>query len=170
MNKDETGYGFDPSVFSSVWERVSGDAAPAVNGPYCRVPTDTDRLRGFMEDEAADIAAYRALARRTGGCESSALARICADEARHLSRLRSAYFILSGERFSPPPQCAPHREERVTDALRARYLAEINGAEEYAKAAESARRKDLSALFSELSADEARHARAVAELLGRCLG
>ncbi|MBR5381678.1 MAG: ferritin-like domain-containing protein, partial [Oscillospiraceae bacterium] len=170
MKQDDAGYGFDAAVFSSVWERVSGERQPETNGPCCSVLSDTDRLRGYMEDKAAQVCALRALAMHVRGGECARLQRMCADETRHLRMLAAAYFILTGERFIPP---APPRRHKggpsVAEALRESFISMAESAEEHARAAEIVRRKDLADLFSELSSDEARNARALADMIGRRL-
>jgi len=98
-------------------------------------------------------------ARRAPGPAGRALASIAADERRHIRRLSTAYFLISGVRFQPE-QAAPALPGGCTyfSALRLRFAEEQKGQAAYRSAAERSADPCLRELFLELAGDEYAHA------------
>lgn len=154
---------FDRAKFDAVWKRVKPEMALNMkdlreNGRYS-VSEDCDRLRGFMDGESCDAEFYGMLALKCSGCARQMLLRISADEQGHLKKLRAKYFILTGETYKPPNACPLIRT--VPDALRRKYSGEKEGSVAYRTAAEDAADTDLKDTYLALSADEARHSKAI---------
>lgn len=161
---------FDRTRFDAVWDRVSGSNNAAGTAPMSTAKPkgadDRAQLREFMDDEAADAQFYCVLASKTTGCTRRTLSEIAADERRHLKKLRTKYFILTGETYDPAPACPVIYS--VSDALRKRYEGEIRGAAAYRAAADMTAREDLADTYLEFAADESRHAMEIERLI-ECL-
>lgn len=152
-------------AFDRLWARVQGAADTAAAPAQKR--GEAAVLRGFLDETAQSLA----LERRqlcAQGCASGALRAICRETMGRLRRLRTAYFLLTGERYYPPETC-PVRCGVLTD-LRKDYLSARRRGEALAAAAEQAETDELKALYRELSAGEARHAEALRDLIGSLLG
>ncbi len=141
------GYGLQG--FEEVWRRVTGETE--------KEPDEAACLRGYMDDERADSAYYAAMAARCRGVREKRLfSRLSAEEAGHLRRLQTAYFMLAGDTYVP--RSGRVRIDSMLDALRARHAGETALAETYSRAALSAKNVKLKKLYSSLAADELRHA------------
>jgi rubrerythrin len=169
---DDNGLYFDRAKFDAVWDRVSGNNPGTGLSPEqtmkLKGADDRAQLRKFMDDEAADAQFYCVLAAKTTGCMRRTLSNIAADERRHLKKLRTKYFILSGETYDPAPVCPVIYS--VSDALRKRFEGETKGAAAYKAAAEETARKDLADTYLDFAADEARHAMEIERLIECMVG
>ncbi len=157
---------YDLETLNRVWERVSNtanDVAPE-EGACCDV-TPVRILRELMREEAAAAAEYSTLAARlrNNRCAAAMLRRIAADERRHFQKLQSAYFMITGDTFSPEvkkPGKAP-----VIQSLRSMYLGELEAVKAYGRAAEEdPGRGDL---YRNSAADEKWHSAMLKNLIER---
>jgi rubrerythrin len=134
--------------YDSVWDRVFGDADGQSSGD------DLKTLREFMDDEASDGAYYRALAKKyPKSCK--AFSEMAADEERHLRELRTAYFILTGNVYTP--KVNPVQITSFTSSLRKQYLGEAEGAKAYTDAAGATKNPKLRDIYLSHARDETRH-------------
>ncbi len=137
----------------------------------CTVPsdlvtnTDSETLRKLMYDEAYDSKYYADLARRRYSSRAASfLNKLSGEESRHLRRLQAEYYILTGTAVNP---CVVDIEIPCfyMDALRERFLSESDGARAYLDAAASTANPRLAAIYTDISADESRHADEMAKLI-----
>ena len=91
-----------------------------------------------------------------------------ADEYRHQMRLQKVYFILTGDSYAPKVKVKPITS--MLTALRERYIAEDKANSGYEKAAQMTENAKLAALYKELAADEARHAKNIDNLIEKVIG
>lgn len=118
--------------FRSVWQRVAVPSQPPETEqtlpPVSPSPGEGEqaRLRLFLERETELLSLYRALSRRTG---NSAAGRLFSDTQKHLRRLQTEYFLLTGDTLAPPPGQKP--PAGVLPLLRRAYLSEGELAEQY---------------------------------------
>lgn len=163
---------FNRAQFDAVWDRVNGNNANAYTSPAStgkeKSTDDAAQLRAFMDDEALDAQYYCVLASKTSGCTRRTLSNISADERRHLKKLRTKYFILTGEAYDPAPACPVVYS--VSDALRKRYAGEVKGASAYKAAAEHTAQEGLADTYLELASEEARHAMDIERLIECMVG
>ncbi len=142
-------------AFDRLWQRVQGgEAAPPRRD-------DGDVLRRFLDETAQALALERRMQIRC-----AEIAPLCRETFSRLRRLRTAYYLQTGERYCPPEACTV-RGGLLKD-LRADCLAARDRAFRYAAAAEAAP-DDLRALYQTLSAEEQTHAGRLSELLCRLL-
>ena len=145
--------------FTRVWNRVKA------SGPV----DDSAVLKGFIRDELRDAADYSGLIRKTGAPRvRKLLASLAADERRHARKLQAADYMQYG-RSSIPSENQKSGDERILSALRRRYTLELEAAESYRTAAETAANETLKGLYSELSEEERKHADALCALLEQML-
>jgi rubrerythrin len=134
--------------YDSVWDRVFGDTS----GQDCG--DDLKTLREFMDDEASDGAYYRALAKKyPKSCKT--FSAMAADEERHLRELRAAYFIMTGNVYTP--KVDPVQIASFTSSLRKQYLGEAEGAKAYTEAAGQTKNQKLRNIYLSHAQDESRH-------------
>lgn len=164
---------YDSDKFDKVWKKViaEGNAMQPAETEKCQTEkaTGTEQtLREFMDDEASDEKYYAALAQK---CGDRSIQRefqcLSSEEAGHLKRLQIAYFILTGDSYSP--QATKPYITSMLDALRSRYIGEVNGEKAYQKAAMEEENGRLSQLYSELAMDEGRHAKKIEEIIERII-
>lgn len=122
-------------------------------------------LQEFIDHELSDWRTYMALSRRCPAGGNRVLASIAADERRHGKRLSAAYFLISGIRYWPVEHMTAPPQGAWPAALRQRFAGEQQGAAAYLAAAAESSDPALTALYTELAADEARHAQLLRELL-----
>ncbi len=136
--------------YSKVWERVFGGEAPDCEEEY----DDKAALRQFMDYEAYDALYYKELAKKYPK-SSRVFLNISADEAEHLRRLRTAYYIMQGEIYMPEPKKVVIKS--LTSALRERYLLEKRAVAGYRDAADKTREPKLREIYLANAGDEAEH-------------
>lgn len=170
---DNYDFDYDKDKFDAVWRRVKNEPASAADKNDKQKTTASDeaaRLRDFMDDEACDAQFYAALACMGQRCAPQTiqpLQHISDDERTHLKKLRAHYFILTGETYTPP--CACPLAYSVRDALRQKYSGEGTGAKAYLEAASSTAHEELSDVYRQLAADEARHRKIIGCLIENIL-
>ena len=127
--------------------------------------TDIETLRKLMYDEAHDSKYYADLARRRYSSQAASfLNKVSVEEARHLRRLQAEYYILTGTAVNP---CVVDINIPCfyMDALRDRFLGENDGARAYLDAAAATTNPRLASIYTDISADESRHADEMAKLI-----
>lgn len=146
-------------IFDSVWERVSGSPAP-------KAYDERGETEAFIRGELADAAKYAYLARMCGNTFASrTLRRISADEASHVRKLRTAYYLAYGE--SPSVKPGPvEKPANLLGTLRRAYWEETEGEKRYREAAKRTGKE----LYSELTSDEAAHASELSRIISILLG
>lgn len=120
---------FDPEIFRRVWDRVMPDqtnspialdtpsqpAVPVLSPapeplPEPEVPLTclgessrpyTQAIRDMMDQTRGFLRSLQTLSRRSGGRAARVLTGIAADLRREERRLSTAYFLITGERYSP---------------------------------------------------------------------
>ncbi len=129
-------------------------------------------LEDFIENEATAMQYYAALAGKTTQSAARAVFnRLSADERRHSRQLQTAYFLLTGNSYTPR-RPAPVLPRSMLEALRERYAAEINAAKAYTDAAMLIGDTDepgLRNMFIAFAADERRHANEIKRLVENTL-
>lgn len=150
---------FDLDGFDEVWRRVNSGAPSLPPQPQS---TSTASLRSFIERASEAAAFYAALSARSGSA-SRTLQRLAAEEREHLRRLQVEYFLKNGDTCAPCRSC-PMRGSVLGD-LRKAYLGELENAERFRTAVQTAETPELAALYTELAKAETAHAEALRSLI-----
>ena len=179
---------FDPEVFQRVWNRVMPDQdrspiamdAPALSPapeqppetppevpltclgegsrPYTQAIRDmTDQTRGFLRS-------LQALSRRSGSRAARVLSGIAGDLRREERRLSTAYFLITGERYSPS-QAGAAPSGPLPLALRALFQQLHQRAAQARAAAQGMGDPCLQQLFQDLGEDAEFYAQRLRALL-----
>ncbi len=163
---DNGDYCYDKEKFDAVWRRVTG--APEGSGNLqTAAKEEAARLRGFMDDEAADAPLYEKLAGLTGGCRQRLLLRLSCEAKSRLKKLRACYYILTGETHLPPAQCPVVYS--LTDALRHKYTALGTRSDAYLRASAETTYADLLEIYRAYAMDTLRHRKTLAGLIENLL-
>lgn len=149
--------------FDKLWERVIKKEEPeAFTAP---VSARADRvLRRLMDAEAGEAADYERLAAQFSGPCRAVLLKILREEGGHLKKLQTEYFLHTGDSYTPNAAAKPSMEGAFT-ALRACWLREQQGAEDYLQAAKGDYNSGLKSLFGELASEETYHAAQLRRLI-----
>ena len=94
---------------------------------------------------------------------------LAAEKEHHARRLAAAHYLITGTCYRPAVACGRIRVESWCVALRERYHTEACGWMNYIRASEGTTDPCLQKIFTELAADELRHADAMRLLLERAL-
>ena len=149
-------------------ENLPGAAA----NPCCMGSAAMDDLavvEGFIEGELADQRYYLAFSRQAPVSARQLLRSIAQDEGGHARRLMAVYYLITGRCYRPSVSCDRVYIGAWCPALRERYHEEACGWMNYIRAAEGTTDPCLQKTFTELAADELRHADAMRELLERSI-
>lgn len=186
---------YDTAACARIWRRVSpqldpypeshtqsdtagnGDGALALPGaqedPCClgtQALTSLDVLQGFLREEVAVARTYLAFARCAINGEARRVLRsIAAEETEHARQLQAVSFLITGKSYRVEICTPKFSMNGYCAALRARYHEEVCGGFNYERAAEETTDFCLKKLFSQLSADEYRHAELLRKLLAKAL-
>lgn len=130
-----------------------------------------DTLKDFINDEYHDCMYYSALARRAPtACAQRVFRMIANDEKCHARKLAAAYFLITGKQYMPT-RCTVDPVNipcSYAQALRDRYIAEMQGAAEYRQFAAQVTDPCLKQLALDLAQDESQHAQLILEQI-QCL-
>lgn len=141
----------DLRTCDAVWQRVSPDLNPY---PEVRAAALTrerpcnamgaereerqsagsltpEALSAAVEEELSARRAYLAHARCAGGTAGRALMQLASDSARHACRLRSLYFLLTGECYQPFSVCGQAEILTLCRFLRLRYRMAVETAAQF---------------------------------------
>ena len=125
-------------------------------------------LESFLQEETAESRCCQALACRAGNREAARLLRQAASEKRAAAReLCAAYFLITGNRYTPAVSVERLCWENLHQALRACYHQEACNGFNYQRASEETMDICLRKLFARLSEQSYRRAEALMALLGR---
>ncbi len=125
-------------------------------------------LESFLQEETAESRCCQALACRAGNREAARLLRQAASEKRTAAReLCAAYFLITGNRYTPAVSVERLCWENLHQALRACYHQEACNGFNYQRASEETMDICLRKLFARLSEQSYRRAEALMALLGR---
>lgn len=125
-------------------------------------------LESFLQEEMAESRCCQALACRAGNREAARLLRQAASEKRTAAReLCAAYFLITGNRYTPAVSVERLCWENLHQALRACYHQEACNGFNYQRASEETMDICLRKLFARLSEQSYRRAEALMALLGR---
>ena len=131
------------SDFASVWSRVTGTG---------KAEDTLTKLRRWMEDEAGQLRAYEMILR--GGVSApvrSSLNVLLRAKQRHLTELRTLYYLRTGDSWRLP-QREKNERPPLMGSLRELYAASSDLAESYRTS--GVNEHDLAALCAELATDE----------------
>lgn len=135
----------------AVWQRVAPDlnpypevraAALAPEAPCAAMEAEPETVRchdamtpealaAAVEEELAARRAYLAHARCAGGNTGRTLMQLASDSARHACRLRSLYFLLTGECYRPFSVCGQAEILSLCQFLRRRYQLAVEAAAQF---------------------------------------
>lgn len=156
-------------------KEVAGEteSAPAAqgNGPCCMgtaAEAQTEVLRGFALEEqrtARRYLRYAKAARRQA--ERDAYLMLARAEQRHVRTLLASLYLITGTREQLPESAPESLIAEPCKALRAAYHEESCSGYNYARAAQETIDPCLAKVFSDLSADEYRHAEQLLRLLSQ---
>jgi rubrerythrin len=149
--------------FDRVWMRVSEYASDPDYSTHETPSNDAETLRSFIEGESKDLAFYMDLAGKCRTPGRTVINEIASDERRHLKKLQTEYFLLTGDSSVPRRSC-PYTDG-ILSALRRAYIHETEGYSQYIKAAGETKIPRLEALYTELAADEKRHSEKIRKLI-----
>ena len=147
---------------------VSAPAPEREEQELCLGPSSAGagaRLREMIEGEMEDERLYLSLARRAGGAAGRALGALAGEERRHIRRLGTAYFLITGERCQPRGQGGGRPRTGVMEGLREQFIQEQRESRAYRLAAAECADPCLKELYLELAEDETLHARLIRNLL-----
>jgi rubrerythrin len=189
---------YDYRKYDQVWQRVAPSlnpypgAIPAASIPPQPVPPNNSEenlpgaqenpccmgsaagemlevLEGFIEDELADCRYYMAMSRQAPSRARQTIRELSEDERGHARRLMAVYYLITGRCYRASVSCDRVYIGPWCPALRERYHAEACGGLNYLRASEGTTDPCLTEILKELSDDEYRHARTLAELLEQSL-
>jgi len=159
---------YDKDKFEKVWERVLEANGGHSKDTAEKMP-EMQMLCEFMDDKASDEIFYTHLAKKCGDKNGEKLLRaLSVQEAEHLKKLQIHYFIMTGDSYRP--QYTVPYITSVLDAVRNRYIREVNCETAYQKAAIESSDGKLSQLYSEIAMDEAKHAKSIEKLIEKIIG
>lgn len=125
------------------------------------------QLIDFINDEYRDYKTYASMAAHAPSAEARrTLRRTSGEELRHGKMFSTAYFIITGKKYTPGADVRGERNDAsFSQQLRERYIAEINGAMEYRRFAQQVTDPCLQRMAAQAADDERRHAGEIMELL-----
>lgn len=115
-----------PEVRAASMEKMPCAAEEVVGGREDALCPE--KLAAAVEEELAARRAYLAHARCAGGTAGRALMLLASDSARHACRLRSLYFLLTGECYQPFSVCGQAEILSLCQFLRRRYQMAVESA------------------------------------------
>lgn len=160
---------YDNTKFEKIWQKIVSDGEIMQNSHAAKNGGDSEkRLKEFMDDEASNAKYYSQLSKKCGDRAIKEKFNIIAGEkAYHLKKLQIAYFIMCGDSYTPVTT-KPYITS-VLDALRLRYISEVNGEKAYQAAAMEENDGKLSQLYSELALSCGKHGREVEKLIEKII-
>lgn len=152
-------------------ENGGGNLPGAEPNPCCmgtEAQESLEVLESFLQEELAESRCCQAMACRIGNREAARLLRQAASEKRAAAReLCAAYYLITGNRYTPAVTVERLCWENLPQALRACYHQEACNGFNYQRASEEAEDICLQKLFARLGEQSYRRAEALMALLGR---
>ena len=174
----------DYQLCDRVWQRVAPEldpypeiraaAAAEPAGETCPVRRGMlpmEQLRKAIEGELTAHRAYMVHARCAGGSVGRTLMQMASEDGRHACRLKSLYYLLTGECWEPERGCGCAGETMsLCRFLRQRYQMEMTAADRYEDWADAMEDPCMADLLRQLAEDDRCHAATVMRLLENRLG
>lgn len=147
---------------------------PGAEANPCCMGTDAreslEVVEGFLQEELAESRCCQSLACRVRNQQAARLMRQAASEKRAAAKeLCAAYYLITGERYSPAITVEHLQWEDLTQALRSCYHQEACNGLNYQRAADETLDVCLQKLFTKLGEQSYRRAEEVMDLLGRLI-
>ena len=118
-----------------------------------------NKLKDYIANELQDSEYYRILAKRASDeKKKQIIMNISSDEMNHARRMAAAYFLATGNNYSPNVGFIKSRIPPFKLALRERFKEEYAAAAKYQKMAEETSDISLQELLNSIITDEKRHA------------
>lgn len=176
---------YDYRKYDRIWKRVSPELNPypdvraeaeedaAESGESaeqmcCRngaAPDTAALLEECIDGEAADRCAYLTYIRCAPAYARRRLQMMAADEERHIRRLLTVYYLLTGSCYRPAIPACPPNGLPWCPLLRQMYHQANADARRYEQMAEGMEDSCLREIFTELAADERCHTRQILQML-----
>ena len=122
-------------------------------------------LQEMVDGEAENGRLYQALTRRATGNSARMLGGLAADQRRHVRRLATAYFLITGERCQPQGQGGNRPVPDLMTGLREQFIQTQREAAAYQGAAAENSDPCLRQLFRELAQEKGTHTRMIRTML-----
>lgn len=173
MTVPETSPAPAPQAASPVPAQEGGEGTlPGAEPNPCCMGTEAKEslevLESFLQEEMAESRCCQALSCRVRNREAARLLREAASEKRAAAReLCAAYYLITGNRYTPAVTVEQLCWENLPQALRACYHQEACNGFNYQRASEEAADICLQKLFARLGEQSYRRAEALMALLGR---
>lgn len=161
-----------------VWQRVAPDldpypeiramAAPEPVGEMCPLKKGMmpmDQLRKAIEGELTARRAYLSHARCAGGSVGRTLMQMASEDGQHACRLKSLYYLLTGECWEQERDCGCADTMSLCRFLRQRYQMEMTAADRYEDWADAMEDECMASMLRQLAEDDRCHAATVMRLL-----
>ena len=151
---------YDKERFAPVVERVFGKTSEQ------NILKGKDRLteiKFFMDSAAESHRTYKTLATKCHGTCQKTLMLFAKEEKDQFVRLRTAYYILTGETYTP--EIRVKKYPGIMSALRVRYETERSLEKAYADATKNEEKDDIAKLYTQLAAKKGEHAATITKLL-----
>ena len=168
----------DYQLCNQVWQRVAPEldpypevrsAAAEPAGESCRLQKGMmpmEQLRMAIEGELTARRAYLAHARCAGGSVGRTLMQMAEEDGRHACRLKSLYYLLTGECWGSERGCGCVGETMsLCRFLRQRYQMETTAADRYESWADGMEDECMASMLRQLAEDDRCHAATVMRLL-----
>ena len=123
-----------PEVRAAALAQETPCAAAEARREMARYDDDAltpEALSAAVEEELTARRAYLGHARCAGGTTGRALMQLASDSARHACRLRSLYFLLTGECYQPFSVCGQAEILSLCQFLRRKYQMAVEAAAQF---------------------------------------
>jgi len=176
--REETDY----RRWDEVWRRVAPELDPypevraaqaaLMEGETCPLRQGmmpVEELGAAIREELAAQRAYTAHARRAGGAVGRTLLQMASRSGRHACRLRSLYYLLTGECWVPENGCGCAGSVGLCRFLRQRYQAETAAADRYEEWADAMEDACMVSMLRQVAEEDRCHAATALDLLENLL-
>ncbi len=157
---------------NEVWSRVAESSGYEPEKAQDRgtnaAENNQTMLQRFIQSEADGVECYKRMSARSSRNSKLMFARLANDGRANLKQLQMAYFILTGDSYTPKTE--RKQISSMLSALRERYIAETEGQLSYEKAAAATPDRKLSQLYIKLARGKARNADELEHLIEKVMG
>lgn len=156
-------------------QEVGGEATlPGAEENPCCMGTEAKNslevVEGFLQEEMAESRCCQALACRVRNQQAARILRqAAAEKCAAAKELCAAYYLITGERYTPAITVEPQNWENLSQALRSCYHQEVCNGLNYQRAADETLDVCLQKLFTKLGEQSYRRAETVMSLLGKLI-
>lgn len=165
--------------WDEVWRRVAPELDPypevraaLTEGETCPLQQGmmpVGQLDAAIREELEAQRAYAAHARCAGGGAGRALMQMASEDGRHACRLKSLYYLLTGECWTPENGCGRIETVSLCRFLRQRYQMEMTAAARYEDWADAMEDECVVSMLRQVAEEDRRHAATALELLENLL-